>query len=109
AEGEDAAVGGDQPVAAAVGGGGHADDGLVEVEAAGGAVEPGVAEGEDAAVGGDEPVVAPGGGGGPAGGAGELVAAPVGGGGHADDGLVEVEAAGGAVEPGVAEGEDAAV
>ena len=26
AEGEDAAVGGDQPVAAAVGGGGHADD-----------------------------------------------------------------------------------
>ena len=56
AEGEDAAVVGDQPVAAAVGGGGHADDGLVEGDAAGGAVEAGVAEGEDAAVVGHQPV-----------------------------------------------------
>ena len=43
--------------------GGHADDGLVEVGAAGGAVEVGVAVGEDAAVGGDEPVAVAGGGG----------------------------------------------
>ena len=39
AEGEDAAVGGHQPVALAVGRGGHAHDGLVEVDAAGRAVE----------------------------------------------------------------------
>ena len=74
AEGEDAAVGGHQPVAAAVGGGRHAHDGGVEVDVAGGAVEPGVAEGEDAAVGGHQPV-----------------AAAVGGGGHAHDGGVEVD------------------
>ena len=56
AEGEDAAVGGDEPVAVAGGRGGDADDGRGEAAAAGGAVERGVAEGEDAAVGGDEPV-----------------------------------------------------
>ena len=39
AEGEDAAVGGDEPVAVAGGCGGDADDGLVEVRGAGGAVE----------------------------------------------------------------------
>ena len=46
----------DEPVATAVGRGGHADDGLVQVRAAHRAVERRVAEGEDAAVGGDEPV-----------------------------------------------------
>ncbi len=65
------AVGGHQPVAAAVRRGGHAHDGPVEVDVAGRAVEGGVAEGEDAAVGGDLPV-----------------AAAVRGGGHAHDGLV---------------------
>src|SRR5207302_1019450 len=82
---------GDQPVAVAGGGGGHADDGLVEPDVAGGAVEGGVAEGEDAAVGGDQPVAVAGGGGG-----------------HADDGSVEPDVAGGAVVGGVAEGDDAA-
>ena len=72
AEGEDAAVGGHQPVAAAVGGGRHGHDGLGEADAPGGPVEAGVAEGEDAAVGGHQPV-----------------AAAVGGGGHAHDGLVQ--------------------
>ena len=46
----------DLPVALAVRGGGDADHGGVEVLAAHGPVEPGVAEGEDAAVGGDLPV-----------------------------------------------------
>ena len=55
-EGEDAAVGGDQPVAEAVGGGGDADDRCVQGRAAGRAVEAGVAEGEDPTVGGDQPV-----------------------------------------------------
>ena len=55
--------------------------GWLSVDAARGAVEVGVAEGEDAAVGRHEPV-----------------AVAVGRGGHADDGLVEVNAAGGAVE-----------
>ena len=50
AVGEDAAVLGDEPVAAAVRGRGHADDGLVEGLAAAGSVEVGVAVGEDAAV-----------------------------------------------------------
>ena len=58
AEGEDAAVGGDEPVAVAGGRGGHADDRLVQLHVAGRAVEPRVAEGEDPAVGGDEPVAA---------------------------------------------------
>src|SRR3546814_4717742 len=71
---------------------GHADDGLVELHGAGGAVEAGVAEREDPPVGGDEPVPASGGCGG-----------------HADDGLVELHGAGGAVEAGVAEREDAPV
>jgi hypothetical protein len=39
-------------------GGGYSDDGLVEGEVAGGAVEVGVTEGEDVAVGGDQPVAA---------------------------------------------------
>src|SRR5229473_2140165 len=74
AEGEDAAVGGDEPVALRVGGGGHAPDRLAEAERPGGAEEARVAEGEDAAVGGDEPV-----------------ALRVGGGGHAHDRLAEAE------------------
>ena len=37
---EDAAVGGHHPIAPAVGGRGHAHDGLVEGQATGGAVEP---------------------------------------------------------------------
>jgi hypothetical protein len=53
---EDAAVGGHQPVAPAVGRGRHPDDGLVEVQAAGRAVERGVAVVEDAAVGRHQPV-----------------------------------------------------
>ena len=81
AEGEDAAVAGDEPVAVAGGCCGHADDGLVELDGAGGAEEAGVAEGEDAAVAGDEPVAV-------AGGVGR----------HADDGLVECDGAGGSVE-----------
>ena len=56
AEGEDAAVGGHQPVPAAVGGGRHAHHRLGEPEVARRAVEAGVAEGEDAAVGGHQPV-----------------------------------------------------
>ena len=75
AEGEDAAVGGDEPVALAVGRRRHADDRRVEREAAGAPVEAGVAEGEDAAVGRDEPV-----------------ALAVGRRRHADDRLVEVRA-----------------
>ena len=88
---EDAPVGGHQPVAPAVGGGGHVHDGSVEVDVAGGAVEGGVAEAEDAAVGGHQPV-----------------APTVGGGGHAHDRSVQVTPAHGAVE-GLAEGEDPAV
>ena len=91
AEGEDAAVGRHQPVALAVGRGGHPHDGLVEVQVAGGAVEAGVAEGEDAPVGRHQPV-----------------ALAIGRGGHADDGLVEGVPAHASVERGT-EGEDAAV
>ena len=40
-EGEDAPVGGEEPVPGIVGGGGHADDGRVEVQASGGSVELG--------------------------------------------------------------------
>ena len=47
AEGEDPAVGGHQPVALAVGGRGHAHDGLVEGEATDRPVEAGVTESED--------------------------------------------------------------
>ena len=66
AEAEHAAVGGHQPVALAVGGGGHAHHGPVEAQGAGGPVEAGVAEAEDAAVRGHQPVAATvGGGGGP--------------------------------------------
>ena len=51
AEGEDAAVGGHQPVAPAVGRGGHAHDGLVEVAAAQTTVGHGIAEGGDTPIG----------------------------------------------------------
>ena len=56
AEGEDAAVGGDEPVAAPVGRGGDADDGALEMQRAGGAVELGRPEAEDAAVRSHQPV-----------------------------------------------------
>src|SRR5579864_7119708 len=82
-EGEDAAIVVGQPIPPAVGGGGHADDAVVDetvgpaaglrrIDTPARAVERGVPEGEDAAVVGDEPV-----------------AAAVGGGGHADDGVVD--------------------
>ena len=73
----------------AVGRGRHADDGLVEVDGSGRAIEAGVAVVEDPPVGGHEPI-----------------AAPVRGGRHAHDGLVQMQAAGRAVEGGVAEAED---
>src|SRR5207302_1807762 len=73
-------------------GGCHPNDGLIEVEAAGGAEEAGVAVGEGAASGRDGPV-----------------AGAARGGCHPNDGLMEVEAAGGAEEAGVAVGEDAAI
>ena len=92
AVGEDAPVGGHQPVALAVGGGGHPHDGPVERQTAGGAVEGGVAVGEDAPVGGHQPV-----------------ALAVGGGGHPHDGPVEGRTAGGTVEGGVAVGEEVPV
>src|SRR5580658_7785360 len=47
-EGEDAPVAGDEPVTGIVAEARHADDGHVEVDGAGRAVERGVAEGEDA-------------------------------------------------------------
>ena len=50
AVGEDAAVGRHEPIAAPVGRRGHADDGLVEPDAAGRTVEVGIAVGEDASV-----------------------------------------------------------
>ena len=56
AEREDAAVGRDEPVAAAGRRGGHADDRHVERGRAGGTEEVRVAEGEDPAVGRDDPV-----------------------------------------------------
>ena len=83
---------GHQPVAAAVGGGGHAHDGLVQRDAAHRAVEGGVTEGEHAAVQGHQPV-----------------APSVGGGGHAHDRSLEDQGAERAVEPGGPGGEDAAV
>src|SRR5437879_13236603 len=54
---EDAAVLADHEVAVTEAD--HAGDGFVEVRAAHGPPEGGVAEGEDAAVGGDEPVALP--------------------------------------------------
>ena len=71
---------------------GDADDRLREVDAAGRAVERGVAEREDAAVARDEPVAVPGRGCR-----------------HADDRPVEPDRAGRAVEVRVAEREDPAV
>ena len=91
-EGEDAAVRCHLPVALAVGGGRHADDGLIEAPAARPAVEVGVTEGEGQAVGGHLPV-----------------AAAVGGGRHADDGRGQTQAAGRAVEGRTAHAEDPAV
>src|SRR5438128_2088107 len=81
AEGEDPAVGGDEPVPLAARRRRHADDRPVEGGSAGGAVERRVAEGEDPPVRGDEPVTGAGGGGR-----------------HADDGPVQGDATGGAVE-----------
>ena len=91
AEREDAAVAGDEPVAAAARCGGHADDGLVQMTVAGAAEEPRVAEREDPAVTGDEPVTEPRG--------------------CRDDGddrSMQVDVRGVAVQPCVAEAEDAA-
>ena len=88
---EDAAVGRDQPVALTGRCRCHADDRLVEQQAARRAVELGVAEREDAAVGRDQPVA-------------EARRCR----GHADDLVVERDAGGRAVRRGVA-GEDAAV
>ncbi len=56
AEGEDAAVGSHEPIAASVRRRGDAHDRALQVQRTGRAVEPGVAEGEDAAVGTDQPV-----------------------------------------------------
>ena len=72
--------------------GGDPDDGLVEFDVAGGAVEVGVAIREHPAVGGDQPV-----------------ALSVCGGGDPDDGLVEFDVGGGAVEVGVTERVDLTV
>ena len=57
-EREDAAIGGDHPVATGLAIGGHPDNRRIEVHRPGRAVEPGVAVGEEAAVGSDEPVPA---------------------------------------------------
>ena len=76
AEGEDASVGSDEPVAASRASRGDADDRLVQVHGAGRPVEAGVAGGEDAAVGRDAPR-----------------ALAAGSGGHADDRRVERHAA----------------
>ena len=92
AEGEDPAVGRDEPVARSRGARHGGDDRLVEVEGAGRAEEMGVAEGEDAAVGRHQPV-----------------ARAAGGADGGDDRLVEVDGPRRAEEMGVAEGEDAAV
>ena len=70
----------------------HSDNGLIEVYAAGRAVEARVAERKDPAITRYQPVALAA--------RGHL---------HPDDGLVEVDAAGRAVEVRVAEGEDAAV
>ena len=92
AEGEDAAVGGHQPVAVAVGSRRHADDRLVEVNRSGAAVELRVPVGEDTAVGRDQPVAV-------------LVRRRR----HAHHRTVEMDAAGGAEEARVGEAEHAAV
>ena len=55
-EAEDPAVGGDQPVAVAVRGGGDPHDGLVEDDVAGRAEEAGGTEVEHPAIGGDQRV-----------------------------------------------------
>jgi len=81
AVGEDTAVGRHQPVPATVGGGGHADDGLVQVDGPGGPVELRRAVGEDTAVGGHQPIPP-----------------VVGRHGHAHDRLVESDGAGAAAE-----------
>ena len=92
AEGEDPAVASHEPVAVARGGGGHADDRLVERDVSGGAVVGGVAVGEDPAVLADHPVA--------------LARRCRG---HADDRLGESDVAGRAVVPGVAVREDPAI
>ncbi len=90
--GEDASVGGHQPVARSVRGRSHAHDGFVQVERPGRAVEMRIAVGEDPSVGGHQPV-----------------ARSVRGRSHAHDGLVQVERPGRAEEMRVAVGEDATV
>ena len=62
--GEDAAVGGHQPVASTVGAGRHAHDRAGQAYGPGRALEAGVTEGVDTAVRTDQPVTAPVGGGG---------------------------------------------
>ena len=102
-EGEDAAVGSHHEVAAIVVGGHHANDGSIETvgQARAGRVKPeswdravvlGVAVGEDTSVGGIEPV-----------------ATLICGWDDADDGALEFQAPGRAVELGRAEAEDPAV
>ena len=59
AEAKDAPVGRYEPVSLPVVGGCHADDRLVQVDAAGRAIEVGVTEAEDAPVLRDEPVAPP--------------------------------------------------
>jgi hypothetical protein len=56
AKAEDATIGGDEPIPTKVGGLGHADDRLVEDDAARRAEEGGVPKGKDAAVRGDQPI-----------------------------------------------------
>ena len=92
AVGEDAAVGGHQPVAAAVRRCGHSDHRLVQMQTPGRAVERCVSVGEDATVRGHLPV-----------------ATVTGRGRHPDHGSVELEGTGRAVELGAAVVEDAAV
>ena len=92
AESEDAAVVPDEPVAAAVGRRGHADDRQVQADGTRRTVEGGVAVAEDAAVRSHQPVAV-------------AVVRHA----HADNRLVEHDRPGGAVEGGVAVAEDATV
>ena len=92
AEAEHAPVRRDQPVPSAIGGGGHADDRLVQPDGLGRSVERGIAEAEHAPVRRDQPVPS-----------------AIGGGGHADDRLVQPDGLGRSVERGIAEAEHAPV
>ena len=55
---EHSTVGGDEPIAASVGRGGHGDHRSIEAQGSGGAVEHGVTVGEHAAIGGHQPIPA---------------------------------------------------